>query len=211
MVAGLFRSGTNLTKWCLQRYFKVKPVFNEWFWKHGVPPTCIQKAIPKKVPVVVVSKDPVSINVSLYRFWRARRPELDVGNSFSDFIRKRFIVYDNSRNCIDPMYYYINPTEYWNQFYFSWLNWREIDDRRAFLKYRDLIADPAESLIKLASCLQLKRRHSDLIVLPSEKIGPTPDAHMYEMEEPVSEADISFIWSRVDPVIAKSLGYDSRN
>ena len=68
LVVGTFRSGTNLMKHMLETHFRAKVVFSEWFWKHGLPPTSIKCPIPDDVPIVVMTKDPVSLNESLYDF-----------------------------------------------------------------------------------------------------------------------------------------------
>ena len=69
LVVGTFRSGTNAMKACLEEYFDVEVTFNEWFWKHGVPPTGIRCPIPRDVPIIVMSKSPCDFQESLYPFW----------------------------------------------------------------------------------------------------------------------------------------------
>ena len=105
-MVGTFRSGTNLTKHCLKTHFQVDPVFSEWFWKHGLPPTLIKVPIPPTVPIIVLSRDPIELNVALYRFWQARRPELYLGENISQFVRRRFITYDNTGGNVCPQYYH---------------------------------------------------------------------------------------------------------
>ena len=173
-----------------------------------MPPTCLKQPIPVGVPVVVMSKDPVALNASLYRFWQARRPELEIGATLSEFIRRRFIVYDNCRNNIDPKYYFLTPTEYWNQFYFSWLNWDEIAPCRAFLRIEDMMTDPEPSLGKVATQFGLKRRGADPVTLPQQRIGPTPSAEIRARDYNFSDEDIVFIRASVDPAVAAALGYD---
>lgn len=207
MVAGTFRSGTNLTHHCLKTHFEAEPVYNEWFWKHGVPPTCLQRPLPPEVPVVVMSKDPIDLNASLYRFWQARRPELEIGASLSEFVRRRFVVYDNSRSNIDPKYYYLTPTEYWNQFYFSWLNWDEVAPRRMFLRVEDMMADAEAALAPIAERFGLVRRGFDPVSLPEQRIGPTPSDEIRARDYTFSDADREFIRAAVDPQIAQALGY----
>ncbi|MCV2881236.1 hypothetical protein [Actibacterium sp. XHP0104] len=208
MVAGTFRSGTNLAHHCLGEFFKTKPVYNTWFWKHGVPPTNLQKPIPEHVPILVMSKDPATLNISLYRFWKARRPELVVDTTLSQFVRRRFVVYDNSRGNIDPKYYYLTPTEYWNQFYFSWLNWEEVKQRCAFLRVEDLMAAPDLELSRIASQLGLERRTDAEVVLPQHRVGPTPPTEIREQDLGLTDDDVAFIRSAVDQSIAAKLGYD---
>src|SRR5690606_41420641 len=114
LVVGTFRSGTNLTKHLLEKHFKAKVVFSKWFWKHGVPPTSIKTPIPPNVKVIVCSKHPVSLNKSLYSFWKKTRPSRLNSMSLSDFVRNEFVVFDNSRKG-NPEYYFSSPTDYWNR------------------------------------------------------------------------------------------------
>lgn len=207
MIAGTFRSGTNVAQYCLREFFNVTPVFNEWFWKHGMPPTCIKRPIPKNVPVLIMVKEPVSFNVSLFRFWRARRPELNVGLDLSEFVRQRLIVYDNTGDCISPKYCFPNPTEYWNQFYFSWMNWRDIDDRRVFCRVEDLMTDPEGTLLRVAEGLGISRKNSRNIVLPVDRKGPALPRESLEENLMLNAEDVRFINSAVDQEIMKRLGY----
>ena len=207
LVVGTFRSGTNVTRHCLERFFYARAVFNDWFWKHGVPPTEIQREIPVGLPIVVMSKDPVALNQSLYRFWLARRPELDVGKNVSEFIRRRFIVYDNTGANNRPRYYFLNPTEYWNQFYFSWLHWKKIDDQRAFLKCEDLMADPESNLTVISQRFGLKRRGKEPLFLPRERVGPSVVTSTEKQNSSLTDEDVDWIRSWIDPEVAKALGY----
>ncbi|WP_068110203.1 hypothetical protein [Tropicimonas marinistellae] len=207
LVVGTFRSGTNVTQTCLEQYFHTRVVFNEWFWKHGVPPTEIKRPIPRKVPILVMSKDPVELNRSLYRFWQARRPELDVGRNISEFIRRRFIVYDNTGGDSRPRYYFLHPTEYWNQFYFSWLNWKAVSDQRVFLRCEDLMRDPEECLSAFSARFGLQRRGAAPVSLPEGRVGPPVAPETDTDESGLSGEDIDWIRRQVDPEVANALGY----
>lgn len=207
LVVGTFRSGTNVTQHCLETFFRTKVVFNEWFWKHGVPPTEILRPVPEEVPILVMSKDPVELNASLYRFWKLRRPELDIGENISDFVRRRFIVYDNTRDDTRPRYYYSTPTEYWNQYYFSWLNWKAAESHRAFLRCEALMADPEAALQGFAERFALERRGPGPVALPEKRVGPTVKAAA-PTDEQLTEDDIAHIRALVDPQIAAALGYE---
>ena len=205
LVVGTFRSGTNVTQTSLEQFFYTKAVFNRWFWKHGVPPTEILRPIPKDVPILIMSKDPIELNISLYRFWTLRRPELDIGANISEFIRRRFIVYDNTHDDTRPRYYYSTPTEYWNQYYFSWLNWKATDAQKTFLKCEDFMADPEASLGSFADRFGLKRRGSAPVTLPDKRVGP--EVKRTQSDATLNKEDKDYIRSLVDAQIAASLGY----
>ncbi len=208
LVVGTFRSGTNIAQHCFETFFHATPVFNEWFWKHGVPPSGIQVQVPSYVPIVVMSRDPVSFNLSLYKFWLARRPELDAGKNISDFIRRRLFVYDNTDGLIRPKYSFSSPTEYWNQFYFSWLNWKQVEDQRIFLRLEDLMADPATELNALADRFGLRKRRNATIALSEKRLGPNIPLSIREQDDRLSDEDVTWIRHRVDQDTAKSLGYN---
>jgi len=207
MVAGTFRSGTNLVSHLLSSHYQVAPVFNEWFWKHGLPPTSIKSPLPRNVPVILMSKNPFDHNISLYRFWQSKRPELCTGETFSEFIRKKFIVYDNSRNNLDPKYIFQNPTQYWNQYYFSWLNWSEVAGKIAYAKCEDVTRKPEESLSSIESKLRLKRINSMDVELPAVSVGPTPSKKIQQQRIVLAPEDRDFIQSEIDTKIMTDLGY----
>ena len=70
LIVGTFRSATNAIQTALAEHYEVEPVFNDWFWKHGVPPTTPSNPviIPQAVPIIVMSKDPVAFNESIFDF-----------------------------------------------------------------------------------------------------------------------------------------------
>lgn len=216
LVVGTFRSGTNLLKWLLQEHYRVKVVFSKWFWKHGVPPTRMfaRTHLSPPVPIIVLSKDPVAHNLSLYRFWKARRPELDVGRNISEFVRKELIVYDSSYGARAPHYLFNTPTDYWNQFNYAYLNWPDISGRVHFVRYDELAAETESALATIADRYKLRRRSSGRIVLPDHEIMPSPDRGLMTTGEPVAqgremlpEDDVKFILSRAHAGVAAALGY----
>lgn len=173
LVVGTFRSGTNAMQACLETYFDVEVTFNEWFWKHGVPPTGIQCPVPPDVPIIVMVKSPFAFHESLFPFWQHRRPNLDSGSDVSSFARKELIVFDVSGgNLARPKYWYRCPTDYWNQFYYAWLSWTEVKPRCLFVRYEDVAAATEAEILKIAQAFGLKRKNSDPIALPGERVGP---------------------------------------
>ncbi len=215
LVVGTFRSGTNLLKFMLEENFYAEVVFSEWFWKHSVPPTSVLCPIPDSVPIVVVTKAPIPLNASLYNFWKIRRPELDCGSSISDFIRKRFLVYDNTGGLIKPKYAFPSPTDYWNQYHFSWLNWAEVNDRLFFLQLEKLRLDTSLELEAIAKKLKLRRRTDRQIVLPNTPAIPSRDgerSHLGQLDqafrEHLTDDDVTFITNRVYQDVAHKLGYN---
>lgn len=209
LVVGTFRSGTNAMKTCLETYFDVEVTFNDWFWKHGVPPTGIQCPVPEDVPIIVMVKSPYAFHESLYPFWQHRRPNLDSGENVSAFARKELIVFDVSGgNLGRPKYWYRCPTEYWNQFYFSWLSWTEVRPRCQFVKYENFEAHTEREVTAVAQRLGLERKNPNAISLPRDRVGPhVPTERSGERFLLTVEAR-QWIRQRVNPLVAKTFGYE---
>ncbi|MGY6695791.1 MAG: hypothetical protein ACXIUW_07150 [Roseinatronobacter sp.] len=222
MVVGTFRSGTNLMKHVLETYFHARVVFSEWFWKHGVPPTALKTPVPRHVPIITVTKDPVALNESLYAFWRKRRPELDIGRNLSEFVQRPFIVYDNTGGLNNPQYLFATPTDYWNQYHFSWTHWAEIAPRHDLVRIEAFQADPAGVLAPIVARIGLRARDAGPISLPrapvrsSQDIGNTRLDHprpqssatpAHDDRERLSPEDKAVIRRLVNREIAHRLGY----
>ena len=47
---------------------------------------------------------------------------------------KSICIYDNTKPKQNPRYLFNNPADYWNKFYFSWLNWPEVRDQVVYVK-----------------------------------------------------------------------------
>lgn len=209
LVVGTFRSGTNAMQSCLETHFDVEVTFNEWFWKHGVPPTGIQSAPSDNVPVVVMAKSPYAFHESLYPFWLHRRPYLDAGPDVSAFARKELQVFDVSGgNLGRPKYWFRYPIEYWNQFYFSWLSWTEIRPRCQFVRYEDVDRTTHDEIMKIAERFDLRRKTTGPISLPAERVGPHVPTERKGERFLLTEADRAWIRSMVNPLVARSLGYE---
>lgn len=209
LVVGTFRSGTNAMQSCLEAHFDVEVTFNEWFWKHGVPPSGIQSPVTADVPVVVMVKSPYAFHESLYPFWLHRRPNLDSGSDVSAFARKELQVFDVSGgNLGRPKYWFRCPTDYWNQFYFSWLSWTEVRPRCQFVRYEDVESSTHDEIMKIAERFGLRRKTTGPISLPTERVGPHVPTERKGERFLLTEADRAWIRSMVNPLVAKSLGYE---
>ena len=208
LVVGVFRSGTNAMKACLEEYFDVDVTFNEWFWKHGLPPTGIQNSVPPEVPIIVMVKSPFAFHESLYPFWQHRRPNLDSGPDVSSFARKELHVFDISGGDLSrPKYWYRWPVEYWSQFYFSWLSWTEVRPRCQFVRYESLESDTEREILSLAERFNLRRKKPGPISLPGERVGPHVPTERGGERFVLNEADKQWIRERVNMLVARSLGY----
>lgn len=219
MIAGPFRSGTNLMKFYLTKHSSADVVFSKWFWKHGVPPTTDPLAVPSGVPIGIMARDPVQMNISLYKFWKKRRPELDIGNSISDFIRMPLITYDISGGRDRPHYIFPSPTEYWNQYYYSWINWKQIDTRRKFIRIEELHESPDEVVTSFLNFAELKVLAKP-IVPPDFYLSTSSDGEQVTAAKgglvegtrelvSLSPEDRDEIVNKVNTKVAAQLGYTS--
>jgi hypothetical protein len=217
IVNGTFRSGTNLLKMMLQDYYNVSVVFSKWWWKHGLPPTHVVGRAPllPPAPIVVVAKHPTRLNPSLYRFWQRRRPELDRGETLSEFIRREFIVYDQSREVLSPKYVFPTPTDYWNQYHYAYLNWKGVADRICFLQYERLVQAPQEALEGVADAIRLTRRNATRIALPERRLATSSDRNRaaaleneaFTTAPELAPDDARFVTRRMRADLAARLGY----
>ncbi|MCA3554400.1 hypothetical protein [Aestuariivirga sp.] len=209
LVVGAFRSGTNAMQSCLEAHFDVEVTFNEWFWKHGVPPTGIQCPVPPDVPVVVMAKSPYAFHESLYPFWLHRRPNLDSGPDVSAFARRELQVFDVSGGDLArPKYWFRCPTDYWNHFYFSWLSWTAVRPRCQFVRYEDVDRSTHDVIARIAERFGLRRKTSGPITLPAERVGPHVPTERKGERFLLTEEDRAWIRGMVHPLVARSLGYE---
>ncbi len=205
-------------KWALEEHFKTRVVFSRWFWKHGVPPTTSKCPVPANVPVVVLAKDPYRLNESLFDFWKKRRPELNIGDSLSEFVRNPFVLYDNTYGLTTPHYRYTSPTDYWNQYHYAWLHWNAIQERRCVVSLERLVADPDKELKLIADTIGLTRRNpSGVMTIPDGAVLPSSDRNQtfIKPRKPreaarLNSEDTAWISQHVDWDIASHIGYQCR-
>ena len=209
IVVGPFRSCTNLMKHMIDKYTFSNGLYNKWFWKHGLPPTLPsrKRVVPSTVPIVVMTVDPYAWHSSMYQFWLRRRPELlEQGETVQQFIRKSICIYDNTKIKKNPRYLFNNPADYWNKFYFSWLNWPEVRDQVVYVKSSDLLRRPSSLMVEIASKFQLKfRADKSAICLPKNRKGPA----VLPLEDPrlkeLDDLDVRFIKGQINLDVEQEL------
>jgi hypothetical protein len=142
-VMGVPRSGTNLAKYLLERYLGVPVVFDQGFWKHGVFPALMNGRDMEhgNLPIIVMSKDPVSQILSWYRLARNNTIFKPNGN-LGAFLSKPFEVrQDFTEKRME--YRFRSPADYWNQFYFAMDALRRTGAPVHFVCYEQLVSEPA--------------------------------------------------------------------
>lgn len=206
-VLGPFRSGTNATKACLERFYKVEVVYNRWFWKHGLPPASQDHPLPPAVSVLMLSRHPVHWALSMHRFWRQRRPELNVPESFSEFLREPFVVYDNTGDSVRPRYWFSGPIDYWNRYYYSWLSWGDLKPQLHCIRLEDLTADANGCLAPIAESAGWRRQGQERLELPRHRVGPQVSPPRPDELELVSADDRLWIEAMLSQSLMLQLGY----
>ena len=215
IVVGAFRSGTNLMKWLLESNFHVQCSFNRWWWKHCLPPTLVAPGqhLRPAAPLLIMVKEPVRHNVSLFSHWKRTRPGLLGEQDFSQFIRSELIVHDNSYGGKGPKYLFPTPTDYWNAFYFSYTHWDDIAPASELVRLDQLESQAADILRRVAAKFSLQPRATFSPQIPTNKVRPSPDGRSALVDPAltqndsfeVSAADRDFIASRVSRRVADRL------
>jgi len=153
-VMGTPRSGTNLAKHLIERYLRIPVVFDQGFWKHGIFPALIngRDIDHGNLPIVVMSKDPVSQILSWYRLARNDTIFKPNGN-LGSFLKQPFEVRQDFSGPRRMEYRFRSPSDYWNQFYFAMEALRRAGAPVHFVSYEQLVSSPATSLHMLSHFL----------------------------------------------------------
>ncbi|OBQ70972.1 hypothetical protein [Mesorhizobium erdmanii] len=153
-VMGTPRSGTNLAKHLIERYLEIPVVFDRGFWKHGVFPALMsgREVDHGDLPIVVMSKDPVSQILSWYRLARNDTIFKPNGN-LGSFVKDPFDVRQDFTGAKRMEYRFRSPADYWNQFYFAMDALRRTGAPVHFVRYEELVSEPALSLHMLSHFL----------------------------------------------------------
>lgn len=207
LVVGAFRSGTNATKACLERFFKVDVVFNRWFWKHGLAPSFSGHPLPADVTVLLLCRHPEAWAPSIHRFWRERRPELAAPESLSHFLREPFIVYDTTGSQRRPHHWFSGPIDYWARYHYSWLHWADVSAQMRVLRCEDLMRDADACLSPVAEAAGWRRREAGPLKLPAERVGPAVSPARAGEASSLLDEDRAFIRRQLDPDVMSRLGY----
>ncbi|WP_027062031.1 sulfotransferase family protein [Mesorhizobium loti] len=153
-VMGTPRSGTNLAKYLLERYLGVPVVFDHGFWKHGIFPALMngRDIDHGGMPIVVLSKDPVSQILSWFRLARNDTIFKPNGN-LGSFLKQPFDVRQDFTAPKRMEYRFHSPADYWNQFYFAMDALHRSGAPVHFVRYEALVSEPALSLHMLSHFL----------------------------------------------------------
>jgi hypothetical protein len=155
-VMGTPRSGTNLAKDLIQRHLGVRVVFDQGFWKHGVFPALMdgRSLGYGDLPIVVMSKNPVSQLLSWFRY--ARNDSIFKPQpSLTAFLCKPLEIRQDFTQPGRMTYRFRTPADYWNQFYFALHTLRRAGVPVLFVGYEQLVAAPAACLASVARFLDL--------------------------------------------------------
>lgn len=196
-VMGTPRSGTNLAKYLIERYLETPVVFDQGFWKHGIFPALMDgRDMPYgDLPIIVVSKDPVTQLLSWYR--QARNDTLfKPSRSLAAFLSKPFEIRQDFTEPRKMEYRFRTPADYWNQFYFAMDALRRTGIPVHFVCYEQLVSVPAPCLHSISRLLDLAKPFdaSAIVTIPEHKLDASND---------IDRADSPTIESRFNPVRAE--------
>jgi hypothetical protein len=177
-VMGTPRSGTNLVKYLVERYLKVPVVFDQGFWKHGIFPALMngRELHYGDLPIVVVSKDPVSQLLSWYR--QARNDTLfKPSRNLAAFLSQPFEVRQDFTEPRKMEYRFRTPADYWNQFYFAMDALRRTGVPVHFVRYEELVSAPAPCLNSISRFLDFSTPFDAgaSVTIPEQKLSAGND------------------------------------
>jgi hypothetical protein len=175
---GTPRSGTNLVKYLVERHLKAPVVFDQGFWKHGIFPALMngRELHYGDLPIVVVSKDPVSQLLSWYR--QARNDTLfKPAKNLAAFLSQPFEVRQDFTEPRKMEYRFRTPADYWNQFYFAMDALRRTGVPVHFMRYEQLVSAPALCLNSLSGFLDLSMPFDvgATVTIPEHKLDASND------------------------------------
>ena len=177
-IMGTPRSGTNLAKHLVEAYLRVPVVFDQGFWKHGVFPALMNGRVLQYggLPIIVISKDPISQLLSWFRFTRTDsvfRPNKYLGS----FLRGPFEIRQDFTQPNQMEYRFRTPADYWNQFYFAMNALRRTGAPVHFVRYEELVSNPAQCLNSISRLLDPARPFDagTAVAIPRYAIGASND------------------------------------
>jgi hypothetical protein len=207
MIAGVFRSGTNAMRATLEANYYCLPRFNQYFWKHSLPPHSAASIIPPETGVICMIRNPIDWSRSLFKFWHTRRKELLPSSKVAKFIRDPLIVYDNSMG-LDGIHYHFNsPIDYWNKYYYAWAFWKSMRNRVIFVRLEDFETQTESVLNLIEEKFSLIRRPTWHPALPSRRVGPFVPTSISGLDSDFSPSDHEFIIENCLPELKKLFKY----
>ncbi|QKC70631.1 MULTISPECIES: hypothetical protein [Mesorhizobium] len=155
-IMGTPRSGTNLAKHLVETHLGMPVVFDQGFWKHGIFPALMsgRELGYGGLPIIVMSKDPVTQLLSWFRFTRNDsifRPARHLG----PFLNRPLEIRQDFTQPKQMKYRFRNPADYWNQFYFAMEALRRTGAPVHFVCYEQLVSTPALCLSSMSRFLDL--------------------------------------------------------
>jgi hypothetical protein len=177
-IIGTPRSGTNLTKYLVERHLGVRAIFNRGFWKHAIFPSLIEDNTLTfgGMPVVVVSRDPIS---QIYAWYRLARERGTIFSSAPDpiaFVDSPLTMTLISFPPRTISFRFARPIDYWNQFHFAPLSLERSGAPIRFIRYEDLQNEPERVLGAIAGFLGLDApKLAGPIRLPDAELEMTHD------------------------------------
>ena len=157
-IHGLQRSGTNYISHLIDTNFKnAKSLVNLGGWKHGF--YAAPWFLGKEVHVIMITKNPYSWLVSMFRYWGPDKklrigPNLE-GVTFDEFVRNR-CIFERQRD-IPFLYRSTNPVQHWNNMNFHWMSIRMNLKNVFVMTYESLTERTHLTLSNIETAFKLER------------------------------------------------------
>jgi hypothetical protein len=177
-IVGTPRSGTNLAKYLVETHLGVGAVFNRGFWKHGVFPVLMADGPDAYggLPIVVLSRDPVSQVFSWYCLARDTGMIFGLPADVASFVSRPLTVTPDSAGSCRVAHRFTSPAAYWNQYYFALVELKRSGAPVHFVRYEDLLRDPAAATADIAAFLGVAAPPAGApISLPEKTFSMTND------------------------------------
>lgn len=209
-IIGTPRSGTNLLKYLVARHLGVDVVFNEGFWKHGVFPALVDggRLSHGGLPILVVSRDPISQIVAWHRLAMATRHIFGQVGSLRDFVRGPMVMELTSYPPHTIRFRFARPIEYWNQFHVPLMSLRASGAPIQLVRHEDLAGDPERVLRVIAGFLGVAfpGGQGDVVALPRQALEMTDDHDGRLGERMLNEMQLHHPGSSGLPAAVQQLG-----
>lgn len=161
---GLQRSGTNLTKWLLEKNFQNLEVYtNQMSWKHSVPSNTKQFEKYARPYLrepdfhIVTLRDPYSWLYSFIKYCDRNPPTLP----------SNFPLYQSQPNNTQEI------MSLWNKYVGEYLDFIAHNDRVLVVTYRQLILNPEKVLSRIQNKFALSKSKSITnFIFPKEGVDP---------------------------------------
>jgi len=219
-VVGVFRSGTNYLRACLEWNYDCEVSYDAFGWKHGFLPV---RSDGCDRGLVFITKDPFASLLSLHKYHGKVGRNLTAEGAWPAFLRARVLVFDAARPG-SPQYRFQNPIQLWKD-----LNWNyHSASGGVHVRYADLLNDPGAALAPIEERFGLERT-GETVDVPTRRMRRMDESDRPQRSDYVHRKrfrdrayylerkymaefqpeDIEFVLQNLDAELAGRLGYSA--